>query len=496
MEEQKRGTESMLGIDIDFYSIVRDVLREWWVILILAISAALVCYVQVNKSYSPSYTIEATYVVTAKGINNSVYDNLTTAQDTATRFSQILNSPTLMNKVAEDLGMGGVPGIIQAEIIPETNLLTLRVTSGSPELAYRILRSVMDNYPTISEYLVGNAILDVLMAPVIPTRPDKALSIKGPVVRAFFLTVMALALVLAVLSYLRDTIRRSSDVEKKLDTRLIGTICHEEKNKKLTSKFRKNNAALLITSPVFSFRYVETVKKTSQKVLNRMEQRKAKTLLVTSYLENEGKSTVAANIALSLVQSGKKVALVDLDLRKPSQYKLFDLFEKNLEELGAVLNSEKAISQNLIYPLDSGLFAVFNTREYTHSTEMLTSGKLESLLTFLKEQFDYVIIDTPPMAHVADTEGVVHMVDASVIVVREHMARSRDINDMLDILTSGKADVIGCIFNDAHDRRGGAIFGDYGYGRGYGYGKYYGRYYGKYYGNYYGKKTDDSGITR
>ena len=369
MAEKKKNSESPLGIDIDMHTIVRDVCRNWWMILALAISVALFTYVHVNKSYNPTYTIEATYVVTAKGINNSVYDNLSTAQDTATKFSQIINSTTLRNKVASDLGMASVPGSIQSEIVPETNLLTLKVTAGSPELAYRILKSVMDNYPTISEYLVGNAIMDVLMEPVIPTSPDRALSVSGPMKKAFLFTAILLVLALAVISYLKDTIRNSQDVEKKLDTRLLGTICHEEKNKTIASKIRKHNQSLLMTNPVISFRYVEMMQKSCRKVQNRLEEIQAKTLLVTSCMENEGKSTVAANLALAFVRNGKKVVLVDLDLRKPSQYKIFQQTDVR-EELGDVLNGAQNKAGDLISYMDNGLYAIFNTTEFNRSTEM------------------------------------------------------------------------------------------------------------------------------
>lgn len=477
-EQNKQESAAALGMDIDLYSVTKDVLKNWWLVLALAVSAALLSYIYVNHSYRPTYTIESTYVVTAKGMNNSVFNNLTTAQDTASRFAQIINSPTLQAKIAEELGTVGVQGTVASEIVPETNLLTLRVTSDTPEMAFRILRSVMNNYPTLSDYLVGNAIMDVLMAPVIPTEPDKALDVARPVTKAFILAALAVILALAGVSYLKDTIRRASDVEKKLDTKLLGDICHEEKNKTFSSKLHKTNISLLISNQTVSFRYAELVQKVCRKLQNRMEKNGAKTLLVTSYLENEGKSTVAANVALALAQNNKKVVLMDLDLRKPSQYKIFDLFEERTA-LGDVL-AGRSTAENLIGKMeDKSLYTVFNTKEYARSTEMLTSGKLEVILEYLKEKFDYIIMDTPPMAYVADTEEIANLADASVIVVREHTSRAKDINDMLDVLNSCKAHPAGCVFNDAHGTIGGTVFGgygkDYGYGYGYGYGKYYGK---------------------
>ncbi len=470
-ESKLRENTLASGMDIDFYSIIKDVLKNWWLVLILAVSAALLSYVQVNRSYHPVYTIESTYAVTTRGRNNNVINNLNTAQDTASRLVQIINSPTLQAKVAEEMGTTGVQGEITSELVPETNLLMFRVTSSTPEMAFRILRSVMNNYSTLSDYLIGNAIMDVLIAPVIPTEPDDALAVRGPVTKAFLITALVVLLALALVSYWKDTIRKPSDVGKKLDTRLLGTMCHEKKH--------KTKYSLLITNPMVSFRYVELVQKTCRKVLNRMEQKNVSTLLVTSYLENEGKSTVAANIALALAQTGKRVVLMDLDLRKPSQYKIFERNDLERDVLGNVL-SGKPLKEDLIdYLEEKSLFAVLNTKEYSRSTEMLTTGKLETILEYLREAFDYVIIDTPPMAYVADTEEIANLADASLIVVREHIAVAKDINDMLDVLNGCRAVPIGCVFNDAHSSAGMAGFRGYGYGKGYGYGYGYENYYGK-----------------
>lgn len=475
MENKRRNTGSPLGTEIDIYTIVRDVCRNWWFVLAIAISVALFSYVSANKKYSPTYTVEATYAITSKGVNNTVYDNLAKTQDTAVKLSEILNSSTLKGKVAEDLGLGGIPGNVWAEVVPETNLLTLRVRAASPEMSYKILNSVMRIYPQISDYILGDTVMDVLMEPVIPTEPDQLPAVASTVIKSFAVTVVLLVAALVVLSYMKDTIRKRSDVEQKLDVRLLGTITHEEKNKTILSKIQKRNQSLLITNPILSFGYVEKMQKTCCKVQDRLDEINGKTLMVTSCMENEGKSTIAANLALAFVRSGKKAVLVDLDCRKPSQYKIFGWETEVGAELEKVLRGKREMSEDVITSLDNGLSVVFNTKRYANSTEILSSGNLEKILAYLKERFDYVIIDTPPMAFVADTEEIAYMTDASLVVVREHTANARNINDMLDALGNCSAKVIGCVFNDAHTRFGRFLVERTGYGYGYGYGQYYER---------------------
>ena len=92
----------------------------------------------------------------------------------------------------------------------------------------------------------------------------------------------------------------------------------------MESKNPPQKSPVLLTNPGTSFQYVEDMKKLARKVSSKMKEKNAKTLLVASVEENEGKSTVAANLALALAEESEKVLLIDADLRKPSQYKILD----------------------------------------------------------------------------------------------------------------------------------------------------------------------------
>ena len=104
---------------------------------------------------------------------------------------------------------------------------------------------------------------------------------------------------------------------------------------------------MLISNPLRSFQYAESNKMMASRVRSYLDKENAKTLLVTSVMENEGKSTVAANLALGLAQEGNRVMLIDCDFRKPAQYKIFDMEGKNGDDLGKVLTG-KAGTENLI----------------------------------------------------------------------------------------------------------------------------------------------------
>ena len=488
--ENQQGLLNRLQEGIDLRTLLADIRKHLWTIIALSLAAGLLMFVRTSAAYHPRYSVNATYVVTTRGANSNLISNLSSAQQTAAVFSRILTSQPLMDAVAADLGMPSVPGAISCEIVQETNLLDLRVTAGSPRTAFLILDSVMRNYPIVTDLLKKDVVMRVLVPPVIPSAPDNQNTPLPRTLQTFLGCIAVLTVFFAFLSMMKDTIRRGRDVEKKLESRYLGSIAHEEKYKTFRMWLRGGQVSMLIDQPACSFRYIESVQKVCRAVQSRMENHGYKTLLITSCSENEGKSTVAANIALALAQRGKRTLLMDLDLRNPSLYKVFDFSDEPITALGDLLTDTQTDAPLIEQLSNESLFYIFNTRSYNHSTEILTNGKLERLLAFFREKFDFIIIDTPPMNMTADAEPLADMTDAYAVVIREHWTWAREIRDMLDTLQGCRAAPIGCIINDA--RNPVNTGGGYGYGADYGGGYGYGRYYGRYYGNY-GTKSEHTG---
>ena len=469
--------------DLNLGTILRDVRKSLYTLLCLAISAGLIAYIIFLKIQIPVYTVQATYVVTATGYNNSAIQNLNTANEVANNFSKIVTSSEMASIISKELGDGKVGGTISASIVEETNLLQLRVTSEDPRRAFLIIRSIMNNQKMILNYLSDRVRLSVLVSPDVP---ERASGVAEPGKKALQVFLIALAILLALtalLSYLRDTVRSSKDIENKLDINCLGTIGHEEKIR--TRRKKKSVQSMLITRPTVSFPYTESIHRISRKIRNRMHKDGSKILMVTSVMENEGKSTVISNLALSLSAAGRKVLLMDLDMRKPSLYKIFEVEDTNIDTLGKVLMGESGTGDLVQVLSKEHLCVIFNTKEYSRSTELLSGERLKVLLEYLKGRFDYILIDTPPMQSVADAEVIAGVADASLMVIREHQVPVPAILEALDSLRDSHAQPIGCVLNDSYgdigESLGGYQYGsDYGYRYGRGYGKYYGRYYGRY----------------
>lgn len=461
MEERIDGG---LVPQIDLISMLKDIAKEWWAILLLSLAVALFADIWVNVTYQPEYKTSTTFVVTAKGMNTNVYQNLNSTQQLAQQFTEIMDSNVLKKKVAQDLKMSSLNIDSSVDLVPETNLITLSVKAGTAVESYRILQSIMKNYNTVSDYAIKNVIIETIQSPAVSMVPVNPLNEKKTMIIAFIAAAAVFMVLVAGLSYLRDTIKNPKDVTSKLDTRLLGSIYHEKKSKSIKLRKKKEFVSMLISNPLRSFQYAESNKMMSSRVRSYMDKENAKTLLVTSVMENEGKSTVAANLALGLAQEGSRVMLIDCDFRKPAQYKIFDMEGKDADDLGKVLTG-KAGTENLICNWnDTNLYMILNRTSSNSIEALLKSTTLRQIVGFCRQNMDYVIIDTSPLALVSDTEELAQMADASVLVVRQDTVLTKDINDAIDILNNTRGKVLGCVLNDASSSQITGSTAHYGYG--------------------------------
>lgn len=476
-EERTAAQSGQTGLlPFDPIVAVLDVLRRWYLVAAAALIAALGVFAGAELTYRPAYTTTTTFVVSLRESSSSVYQNLSAASSLAVAFSEVLNSSILRKTVAQSLG-APFDGRIEAAAVAETNLLTMHVTAGDPRTAFLATQAVIEHHSVVSYQVMGDIILEVLQQPRVPMAPSNPLQAAGSAKKAALLTAAAMCVLLALCSVLRDAVRSTEEAGRKLDCRVLGQIRHERKNQTLRTALRRKKAGILITSPLVSFSYTETIRTLRRRVEQYMPEG-GKTLLVTSALENEGKSTVAVNLALSLAQKCRRVLLIDCDLRKPA---CCQILAQSWQGGGtAEVACGRLSLENAVRPYAGGqtLFLLLEGRPAGDSAAVAASEGMAALLAAARAAYDYVILDTPPMSAGLDAECLADLVDAAILVVRQNYASTKQLCGALDVLGGAGAEVLGCVLNDCRTSpltdRGG--YG-YGYGR---YGRYgYGRY-GKY----------------
>lgn len=462
------------SVKIDINSVIRDLLRDFWLIIIIGLATAMCTYIIVDCVHKPSYSSSATFAVSTKG-SNEIYLNLAAANMVADTMTKVFSSTVLENKVTNELGFDKMPGSIDARLIDETNLFVLTVKSSSPYLAYSIIASIMDNYTSVTGSIFESVILDVLEAPKIPVYPDNGINYSRLMIIACLIGMAAMSLVLALLSIYRDNIKNENEIIEKLNTKLLGVIYHEKNNKSMLPFFHGKKKSLLITSATVSFSYAEAIRKLRAKYEYKASQKDSNVLLVTSVMENEGKSTVATNLALSLVKKGYNVLLVDADFLRPSVHKILNKNVSDKHEISECILSSRDIKEALIYDEKSGLYLLLGSRLFNNSLDLLLKDSFKKLIAASKKIMDYVIIDAPPITVSAHTEVLAGIADSSILVVKQSTAPTKAIADAINLLSESGSEFLGCVYNNVHTsvfgKNSGIKMNSYKY--------YYGQYYKK-----------------
>lgn len=242
--DKDRGSTELERLGIEPLTLIFDILHNWWVILLGMAAAAMITYVAAGMRYVPQYTASTTFVVSSKS-NSNAWNNLSSANSMAKTFENIIQSNVMKRIVAEKLGKKEFDAVIQTEVLEGTNMLVLKVTDKTPKDTIDMIRVIMENYTKVSYYMLGNATMDVLAAPEVPTRPDNPLDTKGMVKKGAAAGAAVMILLFGFLSYTSDTLKREEEIEKKLDARSMGAIPFERKGKTFRDYFSKKKTDCL-----------------------------------------------------------------------------------------------------------------------------------------------------------------------------------------------------------------------------------------------------------
>lgn len=201
------------------------------------------------------------------------------------------------------------------------------------------------------------------------------------------------------------------------------------------------------------------------------EKQEGKTLLFTSSIPAEGKSTVAANYAASLAIANKRVLLIDCDIRRPRAHISFGIkIERGLESiLTDDIDPNEVIMENILPNLD-----LLPTKNMTHNvTELFLRDRMKDIIKYLENRYDTIILDTPPLAVASDAAILSKAVDGVVVVVGYDQVAKRELEFTKEMLDNAGANIYGFVVNGVD--KNGMSYGNYGY-----YTNYY-SYYKDYY---------------
>lgn len=373
---------------------------------------------------------------------------------------------------------------VQAQIVDtqtETNRLTvLQTRTPDQESRLQVLQArlvtLSQTYATLlqSSSQSGSNLLTVVDPAI---APDQASS-----PRVLLNTVLAglVGLLLAIgaaylIEYLDDTLKSPDDVEAATGLPTIGTIIQMKGDQGRSPIYRMATILYPRSPAAEAYRTLRTnIEFTSLEA-------PARTILVTSSIPGEGKTTTASNLAAVFAQAGHETLLVDVDLRKPGVHKMFDL--PNTQGLTDLLRSDDLPVHRVAQRTEQEHLSVITTGPLPpNPAELIRSTRMRSVLDRIAQSAEFVIVDSPPLQAVTDAAILSSLVDGTVLVVFAGHSRSGAVRNGRETLAKVGARVLGVTLN----RMSEAMSGDY----------YYYDYYGGYGADGKGKKAEAPAVPR
>lgn len=417
--------------------IIKDILQRWILIVAVMIVFGSVFDFMKTVTYVPQYGTSMTATLSG---GEDTFKNIDKVQSYVNTLDYLMNSNNAKSYVKKKMPISKTT--YKAEVtLKQANVVKIKVTADTKREAYFSIKLLNDWYSENTERYSFPYNITVLKESKFSTKPVNPNSH----IKNFLIGAVGSGFVLSCLFglyfFLRDTIKSEEEVENKLDTRLYAKLPFEVKKR----EDARNKKAILITSLKTSFFFRESINKLRSKVEASSDKHGYKSFMITSAYENEGKSSVAANLALALAKNGRKVVLVDADFNKPAVFKIFDL--DGSKSLNKAIEGTSSWSSQIVSDR-SGLDLLPCSQDSLKSEILTNSKKLDEIMKELREEYDFVIVDTSPAYLLNETMAMNELVDATLFVVRQDYATSDVINETVKRLTYVKDNVLGVVFKN------------------------------------------------
>lgn len=486
----KRETKNPEVIEIDVKRIWHAVWHKIWLALIIAVVCSILTYVGTHLFVTPKYKASAMFYVN----NNSIsmgdasfslsQGDITAAKSLVDTYIVILNSKSCLNDVIDysgsDLSYGELRSMIAASAVNATEIFEVKVTSTDPKEAKELANAIAYILPKrISSIVEGTSanIVDYAVTPTSPSTPGyTSNALLG------FLIGFALTVILIALKEIFDvTIRSSEDVEQCCDHPILASVPDMFSNqsgseyygygsKKTTSSHGgSSNKKVSLVGKNISFVASEAYKLLRTKLqFSFVDEITCPIIGISSALAGEGKSLSSVNLAYSLAQLEKRVLLIDCDMRRPSlSTKLPVSKTPGLSNYLTSFSDITRVIQTCSLDDESSFDVISSGENPPNPIELLSSSKMEKVLTQLRDAYDYIILDLPPVGEVSDAMVAAKHTDGILLIVRQDYCNTIALSSAVAQFEFIDSRILGIVMNCV-----GEIGGKYSrYGRGY-YSKY------------------------
>jgi capsular exopolysaccharide synthesis family protein len=423
------------------------ILRRNWIVVAASTLLGLLVAGAVSLSVTATYTAKTQLFVAiqSSGSVSELQQGNTFSQARVQSYVKTATTPVVLQPAIDNLGLDTTPaelaGRITASADLDTVLINISAADSSPVQSAAIAQAVADSLIEAVDRLekpsqggtspVRLSVITPATAPNVPSAPNTKFN-----VMLGLLLGLGAGIGAAMLRSALDTkVRGESDLRRITGASILGGVAYDADAAKKT----------LLTQVAQQSPRAESFRQIRTNLQFAHVSHSSKTVLVTSSVPGEGKSTTAINMAIAMAQAGQRVALIDADLRRPMVGEYLGL--DRTAGLTTVLVGSATL-EDLIQPWgDDELYVLTSGKIPPNPSELLGSEAMKTMIAALERDFDAVVVDAPPLLPVTDATVLAQRVGGVVLVVGSQQVKASDLEKSLSALEMVDADLLGVVLN-------------------------------------------------
>lgn len=440
---------------------INDMISLLWkrfiAITLCTLLGLIISFTYTKLAINPTYSSSVQLYVNSNDTTSSVdLNELYYVQKVVTTYINFLRTKAFYAMVIKESGLNysavELKNMTTISAVNNTEIFQISVTSNNPEDTYKLVTAMQKVAPEHIKRIKASAEISVVDPAVYPAGQSGPNLFYNTIIGGtigFFLSIC----IFLLLEIMDVNVKDEDDLKRKYNKPILGVIPKYGKDrikKSLLQRIRfllhkksKRNGIVVLDET--DFLVTEAYNELRTNLRYTFNQEGCNRILINSPIPQDGKSTISTNIAKAIAQTGKRVLLMDCDLRKGKLHRLFNLTNSpGISELLIGLVKEKDAIQ---YTENENLQVITMGKIPPNPTELLAGSRMEELLISLEKNYDFIIIDSPPVNVVSDSLSLAKLVDGVILVAREQFTSHPDIASAISKMEFVEARIIGFVFN-------------------------------------------------
>jgi len=494
MNEQMNKSEEF--VEIDLKRLADAVVKKAWIVGLVAVLGAMLSFIITLFFITPQYQSTAMFYVNNNAISvgdvslsSITSSDITASKNLVNSYIVILKTRASLMDVIDYSGVGRTYGelrnMISAESVDDTEIFQVTVTSPDPQEAEKIANAIAYILPKRISSIIEGTSAKVVDSAVIPAKPSSP-SYTNNTLLGFAIGLLLTVGFIVVQELTDISIRSEDDIAQCCNHPVLAAVPDmaapskggyyygygnsEAKKKKQAAESQSGKTANTLVGSGINFAASEAYKLLRTKLQYSFAgDRVCRVIGVSSAMTGEGKSLTSVNLAFTLSQLGERVLLIDCDMRRPSLPAKLPIAKKPglSGYLSGRVNAANLIQLCGLEEDKAAFHVIASGQNPPNPVELLSSPQMAKMLKALRESYDFIILDLPPIGEVSDALAVVKETDGVLLVVRQDYCNRPALTSAVRQFEFVGSRILGVMFNCASEK-------------GTGYGKKYYKKYGGY----------------